>query len=90
MNIVNSKSKNKRFTAVFSDGSRFDFGLKNGSTYIDGMRTKQERDNYIKRHKVNENWNKINAGSLSRYILWGDSKDINVNIQDYKRRFNIK
>jgi hypothetical protein len=89
MNIVNSKSKNKRFTAVFTDGSRIDFGLKGGSTYIDhGDNIK--RINYIKRHKVNENWNKINAGSLSRYILWGDSKDINVNIQDYKRRFNIK
>lgn len=89
MNIVNSKSKNKRFTAVFSDGSRIDFGLKGGSTYIDhGDNIK--RINYIKRHKVNEDWTKINAGSLSRYILWGDSKDINKNIQDYKRRFNIR
>jgi len=89
MNIVNSKSKNKRFTAIFNDGSRIDFGLKGGLTYIDhGDNIK--RINYIKRHKVNENWNKINAGSLSRYVSWGDSKDINVNIQDYKRRFNIK
>lgn len=89
MNIVNSKSKNKRFTAVFSDGSRIDFGLKGGSTYIDhGDNIK--RINYIKRHKVNEDWTKINAGSLSRYVLWGDSKDINKNIQDYKRRFNIR
>ncbi len=88
MIIVNSKSKNKRFTAVFSDGSRIDFGLKGGSTYIDhGDNIK--RINYIKRHKVNENWNKINAGSLSRYILWGDTTDLNKNIQDYKRRFNI-
>jgi hypothetical protein len=88
MIIVNSKSKNKRFTAVFTDGSRIDFGLKGGSTYIDhGDNIK--RINYIKRHKVNENWNKINAGSLSRYVLWGDFKDINKNIQDYKRRFNI-
>ena len=88
MNIVKSKSKNKRFTAVFSDGSRIDFGSKRGSTYIDhGDNIK--RINYIKRHKVNENWNKINAGSLSRYILWGDSPNININIQDYKRRFNL-
>jgi hypothetical protein len=89
MDIVNSKSKNKRLTAVFSDGSHIDFGLKGGSTYIDhGDNIK--RINYIKRHKVNENWNKINAGSLSRYILWGDSTDLNKNIQDFKRRFNIK
>jgi len=89
MIIVNSKSKNKRLTAIFSNGSRIDFGLKGGSTYIDhGDNIK--RINYIKRHKVNENWDKINAGSLSRYILWGDSTDLNKNIQDFKRRFNIQ
>lgn len=89
MNIVNSKSKNKRFRAIFSDGSHLEFGLKGGSTYIDhGDNIK--RINYIKRHKVNEDWTKINAGSLSRYILWGDSPNININIQDYKRRFNLR
>ena len=89
MNIVKSKSKNKRLTALFSDGLRIDFGSKGGSTYFDhGDNIK--RINYIKRHKVNENWDKINAGSLSRYILWGDSTDLNKNIQDFKRRFNIQ
>ena len=88
MDIVKSKTKNKRFTAIFRDGSRVNFGLKGGSTYIDhGENIK--RINYLKRHKVNENWDKINAGSLSRYVLWCDSKNINVNIQDYKRRFNL-
>lgn len=89
MDIVKSKSKNKRFTAIFRDGSRVNFGLKGGSTYIDhGDNIK--RINYLKRHKVNEDWtNPKTAGALSAYILWGSSKDINKNIQDYKRRFNL-
>jgi hypothetical protein len=88
MDIVKSKNKNKRFTAIFRDGSRVNFG-SNGSTYIDhGDNIK--RINYLKRHKVNEDWtNPKTAGALSAYILWGSSKDINKNIQDYKKRFNL-
>ena len=49
----------------------------------------KKRENYIKRHKVNADWNKINPASLSRFILWGDSTNINDNIEDYKKRFKI-
>jgi hypothetical protein len=38
---------------------------------------------------VREDWSKVNAGSLSRFILWGDSRNINKNLKDYLRRFNI-
>lgn len=90
MDIVKSKTKNKRLTAVFTDGSRVNFGLKSASTYIDGTRTKQERDNYLKRHKVNENWNNPkSAGALSAGLLWGRSKDINKNINEYKHKFKL-
>lgn len=90
MDIVKSKTKNKRLTAVFTDGSRVNFGLKGASTYIDGTRTKQERDNYLKRHKVNENWNNPkSAGALSAGLLWGLSKDLNKNINEYKHKFKL-
>jgi hypothetical protein len=86
MIIVKSTRKDKRFEAIFKDGTSIHFGSKNGSTYIDHG-DKIKRENYIKRHQVNEDWNTINAGSLSRYILWGDSNDLGKNILDYKKKF---
>jgi len=84
--IVKSNTKNKRFTAII-DGKKINFGSAVGSAYIDhGDDTK--RRNYIARHRVNEDWDKINAGSLSRYVLW-DSPDINVNIANYKKKFGL-
>ena len=50
----------------------------------------QKRNNYFKRHSVNENWNEINPGSLSAGILWGDSDDIEENLKEYMKEFNIK
>ena len=32
----------------------------------------------------------INPGSLSAGILWGDSNDIQENLKDYMKEFNIK
>ena len=32
----------------------------------------------------------INPGSLSAGILWGDSNDIQENLEDYMKEFNIK
>ena len=48
-----------------------------------------ERANYIKRHKVNEDWTKVNPGSLSRFLLWGDSGDLQVNLDAYRERFKL-
>lgn len=85
--IMKSNVKGKRYTAII-DGKKINFGSAVGSTYIDhGDEVK--RTNYLKRHKVNEDWTKINAGSLSRFILWGDSKDININISNYKKKFGL-
>ena len=87
MKIMKSNVKGKRYTAIV-DGRKINFGSAVGSTYIDhGDEVK--RTNYLKRHKVNEDWTKINAGSLSALILWGPSKDINVNIANYKNKFGL-
>jgi len=91
LNITKSNSKNKRLKAIITDKTgqkqTIQFGAKNGSTYID-HEDKNKRKNYIKRHKaLGENWNKMNAGSLSRFILWGDSPNIEKNISAYKKRF---
>ncbi len=87
MEITPSTRKDKRFLATFKNGVKIHFG-SNGQAYIDhGDEIKKK--NYIKRHQVNEEWTKINPGSLSRFILWGPYTDINKNIKYYKNKFNI-
>jgi hypothetical protein len=89
--IYFNKSTNptKRFMIKFSNPRKtIHFGDINGSTYID-HHDKDKRDNYIARHEVREDWNNINAGSLSRYLLWGDSKDLKTNLIKYLNKFNI-
>ena len=52
-------------------------------TYLD-HHDKLKRNNYLKRHKaLGENWNEINAGSLSAFILWGESTDLKTNLYKY-------
>ena len=80
-------SNTKRYKVVINNKT-YHFGQKGGSTYIDHG-DKKKRDAYIKRHKVNEDWTKVNAGSLSRWILWGNSTNIKNNIRDYIKRFNL-
>ena len=79
----------KRFMIEFSNPKKIiHFGAQNGSTFIDhGDEIK--RYNYLKRHEVNENWDEINPGSLSAFILWGPSTSINENLIKYLKHFNI-
>ena len=87
LQIIDSSRKGKRFVAVFSNGKKIHFGLKGGSTYVDNH-DKKKRQNYIARHQVREDFNNpYTAGSLSRWILWGEHTDINKNIVDFKNRF---
>lgn len=89
MIITQSDRKAKRYLATFENGKKVHFGLKTGMTYIDHL-DKTKRENYLKRHQKNEDWNDpYTAGALSRWILWGDSTNINKNISDFKKRFNI-
>lgn len=84
-----STKPTKRFMIKFVEPRKtVHFGDINGSTYIDHG-DKTIRANYIARHKVRENWDDINAGSLSRYILWGDSKDLKTNLIYYLNKFDI-
>ena len=87
METYESKRKDKRFMAIIK-GKKYHFGLKEGSTYID-HKDKTKRENYIKRHIVRENWDEVNAGSLSRYLLWGNSTSLEKNIKDYMKKFNL-
>ncbi len=83
--IKKSDKINKRFKVILDNGDIFDFGLKNGSTYID-HNDKLLRDNYIKRHfllKKEQPFikNLIPSPALfSFYLLWGPYTTIKKNI----------
>jgi len=88
MLIKPSTRKGKRFMAIFKNGRITHFGLNGGSTFIDHG-DEDKKINYLKRHAKNEDWNNpYTAGSLSRYILWGDSKNLDVNHQTYMKKFD--
>ena len=88
MIIKPSTRKDKRYQAVFNNGKTIHFGLRCGNTYIDHG-DKIKRENYIKRHAVNEDWTKVNAGSLSRFLLWGDYTTLDANHQAFMKKFNV-
>ena len=89
ISLEKSNKPNKKLVIKFSDPDlTIHFGSKYSSTYLD-HHDKVKRSNYLKRHKVNENWNQVNAGSLSAYILWGPSTDLYENLFNYLDKFNI-
>jgi len=90
MKIEKSDRKDKRFVATFSDGTKTHFGAKGASTFIDGKRSIDERNNYLKRHAVRENFNNPkSAGALSARLLWGKSKSLDKNHMDFMKHFNM-
>ena len=89
VSLQKSPIKNKKLVLKLIEPNKtIHFGWKGSLTYINGA-TDEQRKNYIKRHIVNEDWSSLNPGSASRYILWGDSKNINTNLNSFLRKFNI-
>ena len=65
------------------------FGFRGGSTYPDHKDETTMR-NYLKRHRVNEDWSTpYSAGSLSRWVLWS-AKSLSGGKKNYARRYNLK
>ena len=89
ISLEKSNKSDKKLVIKFSEPTlTIHFGSKNSSTFLD-HHDKIKRSNYLKRHRVNEDWNQVNAGSLSAYILWGDSSDMYSNLINYLDKFNI-
>jgi hypothetical protein len=91
MLIEPSTRKNKRFMATYANGKVVHFGQAGGQTYIDHG-DKIKRENYLARHGGirSEDWsNAFSPASLSRYLLWGDSTDLETNHQAFMKKFPI-
>lgn len=94
LEIYESERKNKKLKAIFyfPDGKRkiIHFGAK-GYEDFTIHHSKKKKEMYIMRHKNNENWsNPFTAGTLSRYILWGETETIEENLELFKKMFNFE
>ena len=95
MTVRRSDSKTKKWTATFMiDGKekKVSFGAKGYDDYTI-KKDKEQRDRYRKRHAkdllTETNKKGLGAGSLSRFLLWGDSTSLKENIKAYKKRFKL-
>jgi len=90
MEITDSNRKNKRFLATFANGEKIHFGQDGGETFIDHGDEKK-RSAYLARHGAGrEDWTTpYNAGSLSRWLLWGNSPQLKANIAFFKNKFKV-
>ena len=86
INDINySKRKTKRYIVYLDDGTKYDFGLRGGSTYIDHY-DKKKRDAYRRRHLGNKQEHYLithlipSPALFSYYLLWGDSISLTTNI----------
>ena len=89
LRIVRSTNPNKKWDAIFDDGTRTPFGAR-GMDDFTITHDKEQRDRYRARHAKDLTTNDPTAaGYLSYYLLWGDSTNLNVNIRAFKKRFNL-
>ena len=90
--ITKSPKQDKKLVAIFSNNGRIKqvhFGAKGMSDYSK-HKDSARRARYLKRHSARENWNNpMSAGSLSKFILWGESTSIPKNIASFKRKFKL-
>ena len=89
MKVEKSEREDKRLKAIF-DSRVVHFGSPSPSrAYVDHGDAEKRRA-YLARHKPRENWNNpFSAGALARWVLWGNSTDINKNIGAYRKRFSM-
>ena len=92
--IKPSTNSEKKKMAIFYDKNNnkmktTHFGAAGMSDYTK-HKDPERKQRYLNRHKKNENWEDfMSAGSLSRYILWGEPT-LSASIKKYKERFNLK
>lgn len=94
LKVVKSHLATKKYDAIFTfdDGhtKTVPFGAANFSDYTI-HHDKERRSRYISRHSRSEHFNEpMTAGSLSKWILWGESTSLRENIRSFKKRFNLK
>ena len=90
--IKKSTNSNKKYMAIFYEGNKkirtTHFGAAGMSDFTK-HKDPARKQLYLNRHRKRENWNNfMSAGSLSRYILWGETT-LKNSIDVYKKKFKL-
>lgn len=93
ISITKSSKANKKLQAKFKNKktgreSVTHFGAAGMDDYTK-TKDKAQRTRYRARHKGDNLSNPRSPGSLSMFVLWGQSTSKKDNIASYKRRFNL-
>ena len=87
-----SDKPDKKYKAIFDNNGRTKtthFGQKTADDYTI-TKDKEQRERYRTRHaKDLETHDVTRAGYLSYHLLWGSSSNLQKNIAEYRRRFNL-
>ncbi len=75
-----NKSNGRESTTHFGASGYDDYTIK---------KDKEQRARYRKRHSGDNLTNPRSPGSLSYYVLWGNSTSKRANISSYKSKFNL-
>lgn len=90
--VIKSPRSNKRYRVIMGSGDdqhSHDFGSPTAQTYVDGA-SEQKRQNYLKRHRANEDWSNIHsAGFWARYLLW-EKRTLREAARYIQRNFDIE
>lgn len=87
MYLVDSPVKNKKWRAIFKNGTHTDFGALGYYDFTEEPHDEKRKNSYLKRHAKNENWNDpYSAGALSRWILW-NKPSLEESLRHYKQIF---
>ena len=94
LKVVKSHLPAKKYDTIFTfdDGhtKTVPFGSSQHSDFLH-HKDLLRRNRYISRHSRSEHFNEpMTAGSLSKWILWGESTSLRENIRSFKKRFNLK
>jgi hypothetical protein len=95
IDIKNSPAKNKRYRVFLDTGKHYDFGLKDGHTYIDEGDVKKRTD-YWQRHMANKKENNLvrnlvpSPALFSAMLLWGISTSLEENIKYLNHEWQVK
>jgi len=87
MRLERPENPEKKYRAVFNDGTHTEFGSAGMDDYTKTHDADQRR-RYLNRHRAHEDWeNGKSAGALSRWILWGPFTSIQANLRYFKGKF---
>jgi hypothetical protein len=97
--VIKSDAKGKKFTAIFcmckgeskccdNDKKKVHFGATGYTDYTIGA-TEEQRKSYLARHASGKTAKPDTPNALSYYILWGNSKSRQTNINTFKKKYNL-